>query len=635
MRVVRSRLVPLVLLTAVAGCDDRPPPTAPPGNGPSAALAAASSAGGGAESHEGTVDRFALELGAAGALRPGVPLRITATARALLPTADAEISLAAPEIASARGSGWSPRAYRAAPTGAPVPALERSRGALARGGTRTLGATFSVGAPGYYRVVAVAAPAGAEPNVIAGRIVQNAAHRQLWLWVTEAGGRITPEFDASLFGDTLLAQPGPFRALRRDGAEAGAAPSAAPEASFSASSTDLTRPQVRYFNTDPSPNSYDPVPGAQVDIRYRYVDHSGYLRDDWTIQYTDADGRLQIDCGVLGDSYNGDVTYAVHAYTANTRVQVGAGSGVTTSYQEKLQATCSGTGYLWNPPVTTLELENRHARIFINLQETIRASDGLFQRARGWVKVLIPADGSGSRYSVTDEIIYIAEGKVWAPEGIRSQAHEYGHAFHGAGLDYRFADRLQNCPTAGHYLRGPHNLGCGYREGFAHFFAAVTRGSLAAEIESGVYYPGTVYYTSDSFAEDGSTIEGAIASFFWDATDPANESHDAVQFSVRDLGELIRTCEAYQSGWRRANAIDHLIYCMEGQVDPNVTGHPYYFATRSTDPTSQRHGSAFPAGQQSAIRTAWVHNLHRAAPSGGGAEPPPECDFGTGALQPC
>jgi hypothetical protein len=44
--------------------------------------------------------------------------------------------------------------------------------------------------------------------------------------------------------------------------------------------------------------------------------------------------------------------------------------------------------------------------------------------------------------------------------------------------------------------------------------------------------PGTVY-DDDGDPNDGSIIEGAVAAFFYDITDPANEPQDNVEYPGR------------------------------------------------------------------------------------------------------
>lgn len=167
-----------------------------------------------------------------------------------------------------------------------------------------------------------------------------------------------------------------------------------------------------------------------------------------------------------------------------------------------------------------------------------------------------------------------------------------------------------SCPSP-HYLDGPHNLRCAFSEGFADYHGAATRPDLGSyiyrsRIESNAYYPGTRYHGSDGDPNDGSIIEGAVAAFLYDLTDPANESHDQVQYPGSYVADIIRTCK---TPVYRANGVDHLVYCFEQIVDSAISSS--YFRTRSSPPSSISESATEPAGwSRSAIRTLWLRNLY-------------------------
>lgn len=106
-------------------------------------------------------------------------------------------------------------------------------------------------------------------------------------------------------------------------------------------------------------------------------------------------------------------------------------------------------------------------------------------------------------------------------------------------------------------------------------------------------------------------IEGAVAAFFFDITDGANESHDHVCYPGSYVANIIETCSVLDGGWQRADGMDHLIYCFEQEVDPTVTGSGTYFPTRSVDPTDQEEWATEPSGwSQADVRTLWTCNLY-------------------------
>jgi hypothetical protein len=595
--------------------------TSPPGSG---------------EVHDVTIGRFDVQVRIEGALRPNSPVQISATTRAKLPTADAEVSLAMPEVVAARQSGWDQR-YRT-PTNTPLPALERRRTGLAAGAEVRLQTAVQVAAPGYYRVVASAVPLSEVPPVVKGAWVQNVAHREVWLWIDEAGGRITEEFEPGLFPDTLLAQPGPFRVVRRGVKRPASAASQSPAggASFSVSASSASATslpvEVKYYRTDVDPKRYEPIPRATGTLYYEYFDHNGNYQVLTVQQETGSDGKFYMDCSVVDLAAFGKVGVTAEAALRNGDVIVGTiGLGyASNTYEQDLAWACSlGLSY-------QIELESKHSHVFMNMNATIPESRRIFEHSRGRMQVVLDSDPARktSSYRPTEDIIYIkssdTESRVWGIRGVFSQAHEYGHALHEKALGG--LGSFEPCPEGGHYLDGAHYLGCGFREGFANFHATVTRNVYVDLFEGRKHYPGARYYDTDGNEHNGSIIEGAVASFLYDIWDPANEGHDGVQYPGRYIADLIRTCEVNESGWKRRNGIDHLVYCMENTVDPAVTGHSYWFITRSSDPTEQRNSAPLPGGwNPSDIRKAWVYNLHEFPPktgSGGLKQPCQDGDTG-------
>jgi hypothetical protein len=243
---------------------------------------------------------------------------------------------------------------------------------------------------------------------------------------------------------------------------------------------------------------------------------------------------------------------------------------------------------------------------------------------------LDPNAGNSSYSPSADEITIRSTGDadhVWGPLGIFVAAHEYGHAVHERALGGNVAGG--QCPSP-HYIDGAHNLQCAYSEGFANFHAVATRradlrneGESDWAIEQNFNYPGWVYEHGSpvSPSTDGSIIEGAVAAFLYDLVDApdwpdspfntADGDDDSVTFPGSYLADIIRTCNVLYSSWTRADGIDHLIYCLEQQVDPAVTGSQMYFPTRSSDPFNQTEAAAEPPGWSVAvIRALWTRNLY-------------------------
>lgn len=78
------------------------------------------------------------------------------------------------------------------------------------------------------------------------------------------------------------------------------------------------------------------------------------------------------------------------------------------------------------------------------------------------------------------------------------------------------------------------------------------------------------------------------------------------------VADIVETCQVYRDGyWRRANGVDHLVYCFERAVDPDVTGSATYFDTRDSDPIDQSESADEPAAwNRGDIRTLWLWDLY-------------------------
>lgn len=103
--------------------------------------------------------------------------------------------------------------------------------------------------------------------------------------------------------------------------------------------------------------------------------------------------------------------------------------------------------------------------------------------------------------------------------------------------------------------------------------------------------------------------EGAVAAAFLDITDPANETHDAAQWTGSYLPRLIGTCEwrEFFGVYLRASGIDHVTYCLEQEVDAFAAN--LHAAERIT-PTDWRHSATVPPSWSQAVaRPLWHTNI--------------------------
>lgn len=608
----------LLCALALAGCQDDIPSrlTSPDGSAPDLDAAVAY------DTYDlEAVSRFAVDVQVNGALRPGTPVTVTAVARANLPTREAELRIAFPELeVLRRGNG-----KFTVPTGVALPAAARQKAGLARGQSGRVVASAVLPGPGYYRVVATAQQKSDEPLIEAGRHVQETVHRELWILVDEKGGRVTDTFDPSLLPENAVKAPGPLRLLKkRPEARAGQAPrhtgKSAPEAA-PASTGDVTIQSdgsgyytwhYTFYNQDTG--VYEPVAYAEAIIDYYRYD------DNWQpyVYYTgwsstDANGYISHECG-NPNGYYYDEWYDGAVYARNGQVNLNQIiGGISGDYN-----WCESATYEVTVPGVT-------GQVYSRMTENMQRSTNFLGYSRPRINITLDPNASNSFYTggSTDRITMKTTSgadHVWGAWGQFVMAHELGHAVHEKALNGNVAGG--NCPSP-HFLDGAHNMACAYSEGFGNFLAASIRSS-----EIGYYYsyfqynygyPGYTYSgsTITGTSTDGAIIESAVAAFFLDLTDSDWESHDQTTYPGSYLAQVIRTCEVYRrvswiSAWFRASGVDHLIYCLENQVDPAVTGSSVYFPTRSTDPTQQRESATEPAGlwNRWAIRALWQRNLY-------------------------
>lgn len=411
-------------------------------------------------------------------------------------------------------------------------------------------------------------------------------YAELWILVDESGGRVTSSFDPSVLPDSIIPTPGPrrYRAQRT-------AP-AFPRARAALGACDSW--QVVYYNSDANNGAggYDAVPGvlATGTIYDYYGNPVGSINST-----ADATGAFYV-CTNYQESYSGQVSLVnsdVNIQDPAYAAYFGGGESDGSSYQ----TTASGVA----------------ARVFTNMRLTVPSSRSLFSKSRPVIGVKV-GSGYQTEYKTSEDRIYInSTNAVWGGYGIFSSAHEYGHAFQNNALG---GFGSFSCPNP-HYIDGASGLGCALVEGFADFHAVIVRAdSLKIDdfsdygAERDVNYAGT---------GDGSVVEGAVASFFYDLLDNAstpdgsnNQSDgddDTVAYPGSYIADIVKTC--FVNGTTKANGIDHIIYCFERTIDPAITGSPTYFPTRSPDPTSYSEGATEPPSwSQSNIRALWLRNLY-------------------------
>jgi hypothetical protein len=489
-----------------------------------------------------------------------------------------DVTITAPEIESARSSSWSD-GYRVA-RGIELPALatgQRMLGSTARASTE---AYLTAEAAGYYRVVARARSVNGPVRTSLGVPIDRTAVAEVWLWIDETGGKITATFDASLFPDTLIAQPGPFRKRTRVNSGASTA--------SSAMRTPGNRTwEILYYNSDAS--SYDPLVGAKV------VGEEGLAGDPTTpiSDVTDNDGKFVTGCDhdlIYYWEFDVKVENVYFRVTPGTAVASQSGTSPSGCSAQQLIATSA------------------QSHLFTNLRITGTEALDIFDEATTVIAVNYDSGAGSSYYTIGGDSITMHV--VWGNTAAEAAAHEFGHAFHDNTLGGIEPNR-PNCSSHGTPVYTSQE--CAYSEGFAEFFAAVTRPEVTSEdddFESNVdLLLNSNPNGSDPNDPNGTLIEGAVAAFLWDLHDSVVEAHDSTAYPGSYLADLISTCSVdFGSGSQHANGVDMLIRCAEKSTDSSVSS---YFYPRDTNPTSYSESATEPGSwSASHIRLNWKKNLY-------------------------
>jgi hypothetical protein len=558
------------------------------------------------------IQRFDVQLRASGSFRPGDPVQITLTGRANLRTGDAEVRLVLPEVAAARQSSWD-RVH--IPLGEPLAPELSDRGALSHGQSLTRTANVVIPRPGYYQVVASIlqrSRADGDEATARGELNQDVAHAELWLWISESGGKATARFDPTLFPAGTWVVPGPLTPTTqsRPGG-VGPTPAAArlsalpgaPRGSH-AGTAGYVQSHAVYYDNDTGANA--PIPNARAE--YTVYSRSGALiRTDR--MNTDATGNSSETC--YSDA-NGYGTYRYSVLLDNDRV--GMETPVVLDISGDFAYDC-GQAFTDVVP-STQSWGKERAHVFVGLDTGIRNADRIFQFSRAKILVRLDSAITYSRYDWGGSDMLLIDTKpdppyadqIWGTYGAFVHLHEYGHAFHETALGG--VKRYYNCPEP-HYMQTSTNLGCALAEGFPDYFAVVARGSamgtMESDIERAIYSPGPTSAYGVAAGTNGGMIEGAVASFLYDITDPANETHDLTAYPGRYVVDIIRTCQVYLNGaWQLNTGVDHLVYCFQGTIDSDASlfGRtvPTSLTYSATDPEaySTRYGK---------IRKSYRRNL--------------------------
>lgn len=525
--------------------------------------------------------RFEIDVDVGGALKPGHPIHFTVRGTARHATGDAEVRLVLPELAAAERSSWE---LIEIPVGEDLAPHFRMRKSFAAGETFRERATVTIPEPGYYFVLAtVVQHSDDSPANEQGHVIGRGAGREMWLWIDEHGGRVTEQFDPTLFPEGTRKIRGPLDSEKkpprvRDGGAAITC-SVSPDDGFTIASS--------YCPTYP-PTNPPPPPNATAAVSVTYSDAgtgtTRHLVDAWVAwkvfstvtgaeltrggAYTNTvGGSPPIDC--LGPTSERRLEVAVH--TENRKAEV---KSYINSHPDRTQAgqyfgSCGGS-----IPITA---NNHQAHLFMNLSKNYDGHVRAFGRTPPTLMRagLYPTSSYGTRYDWGADHIRVETAywdHIWGEHGVMVSAHEWAHLWQDQYLyQHPAPDGLKRyynlaCPRLhppGEYT----NFGCALAEAFADWYGVVVRESdvpvWRQNVEENRFHH---YYCGQKCTDDGSIVQGAVHAFLWDITDPATgEPHDQVQKSASAVADAVKSCEVTvnRSDWYAYNGIDHLIWCME------------------------------------------------------------------------
>lgn len=619
----RAALVSVLAL--LSACTDDSPTLSGPGQPPDLR------ANGEPPSAAASRPRFQLDLKVVGALRPGLPVQLVLTTTGTAATSVADIEIVLPEVAAAEASSWTdyrPIVDRRIPTAA------SRRMSLNVGSSTVVQHTVTFPVPGYYTVVASARARDTDsiPDVVNGEILQDEAHRILYLLVDEQGGRQMDKMDPRALPPTAqgrlgprLDRPGvaappvnlarPPRPRGSNGPSASSSPARLVSAPSLRANSASFRAVVHY--QEPSASTYVPVADAEY---YLYLYNSAFSYMSSRNGYLATDGSVTIGCD---EAYYAELV----VYAWNSRATVGDASNYR--YGQEIGNFSIYPGSDCSKGTISYPADPVPSHIFVGVNRSAIGAQKHFGRSLPRMPAVLTQDMTTSYSTYCPDTtltgckefgpegnflrIQTAPGtnEVWGEWGLFVTAHEYGHAFHEKMLG-GFQRYRSGCYERTSLQTLHSNMRCALPEGFANYFAVVARPD-----ETGYDYAweNNHYYMTHLAGQDGSRSAAALAAFFYDLTDNNRwvatnpEPFDAVQYPGSVIAEVITGCQVYEGGtWIYNNGIDHLIYCFERQVDPAVTGNAKYFPTRSPDPTAQSVASTVTSPTE--VRKLWRRNLY-------------------------
>lgn len=417
---------------------------------------------------------------------------------------------------------------------------------------------------GYYHVAVDVDAVGPADKL--NSYVLDGGRGEAWVLVVDGGGKVTDEFDESVFDADVVPQPGPFRTKyeRRAVTSADVAASVA-GAGGGAAYVGLL---VGYYQG----RSFRAASGARVQAMYL---DPGDTYGTVIIREVGGSGLITFPCPEAQDAEY----MAITASVPNTP-EVNGNHVIGNTQAD--QDDC-GTTHL-------MIISDRWYLPWLNLTRAIPRIDDHLTQSRSAVdyKYSSSSDNAGGKYSPgRDEITFFSGGYF----SLKVAAHEYGHALHNESLGGSWS--ASKCDAADR--RTPWvvtSYECAFKEGFADYTGAIGR-QQPKEWEKLKYTTGIP-----------GKIEGHIAALFTDLIDSSDEGDDDTNYTGHYVSEVFRTCRVDGS---KRNDVSDFVWCLENRVNAIVHNSNFPGISAPDKPTE---GASEPSGWNADdIRRTWIQNV--------------------------
>lgn len=527
LRSFRTALTAYLTLLLLTGCGDEP--AGPRGTAGPRVTAPATAPATGSEREpvqEPTAGAFSVDLEVDGPLTPGVEIPITVTLTAHSELQRTDVRLSSPELDAAARTSWS-ESYRIRPGTRAATLAEASVSPPAYGSV-SFSTSVVIPAEGAYQLIAV----GRAEGVRSVRPVNRTVMGSIWLYIDEAGGSSSLEFEPARLGAGKVEIPGPVRAL----AGGGPASVSGPQRSGSWGGAHVQL----YYSDDDAVTQV--VSGSLVEIQEYATIGGPILNTQYAL--TDSNGVASFTC---------------------TQPWIDIYPHLWGSEVKNISLT-DHSAYCVTPADTFSISKAQVAHGFMRLEHVMAPTiEAAFAETRGVVDLKWYPGGTGTcSYSSSSDEINLNPGCLFDDYGEMTLAHEFGHAFHKVALG-----GFESGTCGGnHYKDLETNWSCAWAEGFAEYVAASTGFDAGFNDSDDVQNHCVNYSCSLTGGPDHLAVEGAVMAFLNDVTDGDNsESYDSFSITKAQLADIVQTCEVkIGPAWIRPSTIFWVINCLQREI---------------------------------------------------------------------